>query len=61
VRHITGKGVNEGLGFLLLGIQAYTHRRRYGNTDCYTQVTERGEKVKGKVSGGGSDVLHASQ
>ena len=29
--------------------------------DCYTEVAERGEKVKEKVSGGGSDVLHASQ
>jgi len=29
--------------------------------DCYTEVAERGEKEKGKVSGGGSDVLHTSQ
>jgi len=28
---------------------------------CYTEVAERGEKVKEKVSGGGSDVLHANQ
>jgi hypothetical protein len=29
--------------------------------DCYSKVAERGEKLKEKVSGGGSDVSHASQ
>jgi hypothetical protein len=30
-----------------------------GSMDCYTEVAERGEKVKEKVSDDGSDVLHA--